>query len=192
MALCLDGPIGPGRVPRMSRPCAVGPRRLRIGVVVGMWVAAGCGYRLAPRGDGLPAGVTSLCAPVFLNATPEPTLETVFTRFLRQELIRVGRLGSAESCDGRMEGTVLSVANTPTTVVGKSTSPGFFFRVSARAQIRLVKDGQVLKQTEVFGSEDYVLGSGDILEAEANRQVALERLAEVLMRDGYDRLAGAW
>lgn len=159
-----------------------------------MWVAAGagCGYRLAARGDGLPEGVTSLCAPVFVNETAEPTLEAVFTRFLRQELIRVGRLGSADACDARVEGTVLSVGNTPTTVVGKDSSPGFFFRVSARARIRVVKDGQVLKQTEVAGTEDYLQGSGDILEAEANRQVALERLAEVLMRDGYDRLAGAW
>ncbi|MBL0697270.1 LPS assembly lipoprotein LptE [Comamonas sp. JC664] len=171
----------------MSRPFAAVPRRLRTGVVLGMWVAAGagCGYRLTPRGDGLPEGVTALCAPVFTNATAEPTLETVFTRFLRQELIRVGRLSDTASCNARMEGTVLSVASSPTIIPN-------YFRVFAQARVRIVKDGQVLTETVVSGTEDYLLGSGDVLEAEANRQVALERLAEVLMRDGYDKLAGAW
>ena len=55
-----------------------------------------------------------------------------------------------------------------------------------------MKDGQVLKETVIAGTEDYLLGTGDILEAEANRQAALDRLAEVLMRDGYDRLASTW
>jgi len=158
-----------------------------MGVVLGGWVAAGagCGYRLTPRGDGLPEGVTSLCAPVFTNDTAEPTLEVIFTRFLRQELIRVGRLSDAASCNARMEGTVLTVTSSPTIIAN-------YFRVFAQARVRVVKDGQILRETVVSGTEDYLQGSGDVLEAEANRQVALERLAEVLMRDGYDRLAGAW
>lgn len=174
----------------MSRPFAPGFRRFRSGVVLGVWGAcvaasAGCGYRFVGKGEGLPQGVTSLCAPVFTNETPEPTLETLFTRFLRQELTRVGRLSSGAACDARLEGTVLSVWNSPTIA-------GNYFRVVVQARLRLVKNGQVLKETQVAGTEDYLLGTGDTLEAEANRQAALDRLAEVLMRDGYDRLASTW
>lgn len=174
----------------MSRPFAPVSRRFRSGVVMGVWAACvasgtGCGYRFTPRGSGLPEGVNSLCAPVFTNETPEPTIETLFTRFLRQELTRVGRLSSGTSCDARVEGAVLSVWNSPTIV-------GNYFRVVATARLRVVKDGQVLKETHISGTEDYLLGSGDILEAETNRQAALDRLAEVLMRDGFDRLSGAW
>jgi hypothetical protein len=174
----------------MSRPFAPGFRRFRSGVVLGLWGAcvaasAGCGYRFVDKGEGLPQGVTSLCAPVFTNETPEPTLETLFTRFLRQELTRVGKLAEGTTCDGRLEGTVLSVWNSPTIA-------GNYFRIFATARLRLVKDGQVLKETHVSGTEDYLLGTGDILEAETNRQAALDRLAEVLMHDGFDRLTGAW
>ncbi|QSQ24948.1 hypothetical protein JY651_08410 [Pyxidicoccus parkwayensis] len=172
----------------MSRPFA--PVSWRFRWVAGAWVAcvalgSGCGYRFVSKGDGLPEGVTALCAPVFSNETPEPALETLFTRFLRQELTRAGRLSTGTSCNARVEGAVLSVWNSPTIVPN-------YFRIAANARLRLVKDGQVLKETVVAGTEDYLLGTGDVLQAEANRQAALDRLAEVLMRDGYDRLASAW
>ncbi|WP_246356647.1 LPS assembly lipoprotein LptE [Pyxidicoccus fallax] len=175
----------------MSRPFAPVFRRLRSGVVLGVSAAcvavgAGCGYRFTPRGSGLPEGMSTLCAPLFFNETAEPTLEALFTRFLRQELTRVGRLGQGPACDARVEGAVLSVWNQPTIV-------GNYFRVVASARLRLVnKDGQVVKETHVSGTEDYLLGTGDVLEAETNRQAALDRLAEMLMRDGFDRLTNAW
>ncbi|MFP2933835.1 LPS assembly lipoprotein LptE, partial [Pyxidicoccus sp. 3LG] len=165
-------------------------RRLWSALVVAAWgasaaVGAGCGYRFVPKGSGLPAGVATLCAPVFVNETPEPALETVFTRFLRQELTRVGRLSSGTACDARVEGAVLVVGNSPTIA-------GNYYRLSAVARLRLMKGGQLLREVAIGGSEDYLLGSGDILEGEANRQAALDRLAETLMRDGYDRLASTW
>jgi hypothetical protein len=172
----------------MSRPFAPVSQRFRWLAGVGAVCAAlgsGCGYRFVSKSDGLPEGVTALCAPVFSNETPEPALETLFTRFLRQELTRVGRLSTGAACDARLEGTVLSVWNSPTIA-------GNYFRIAANARLRLVKDGQILRETVVAGTEDYLLGTGDILEAEANRQAALDRLAEVLMRDGYDRLASTW
>ncbi|MBZ4420017.1 LPS assembly lipoprotein LptE [Myxococcus sp. RHSTA-1-4] len=174
----------------MSRPFAPVFRRFRSGVVVGVSAAcvvsgAGCGYRFTPRGSGLPEGVSTLCAPLFTNETPEPTLEALFTRFARQELTRVGSLSDGTACDARVEGSVLSVWNQPTIV-------GNYFRVYASARLRLVKDGQVLKDTQVSGAEDYLLGSGDVLEAETHRQAALDRLAEALMRDGVHRLTSAW
>lgn len=150
-----------------------------------MALSSGCGYRLSPRSEGLPAEVKTVCAPIFTNDTPEPALETLFTRYLRQELTRVGKLGAGTSCDARVEGAVLQVWSSPTIV-------GRYFRVHAQIRLRLVREGQQPQETVVFGTEDYLPGSGDVLEAEANRQAAMDRLAAVLMRDGFDRLANAW
>jgi hypothetical protein len=171
----------------MSRPFTAGFRRLRSAVLLGacVAVASGCGYRFVGRDSGLPEGVDGICAPVFLNETPEPTLETLFTRHLRQELTRVGRLSAGSNCATRIEGAVVGVWTSPTIT-------GNYFRVSLTARLRLVRDGQQVNETVVSGTEDYLQGTGDILEAEANRQAAMDRLAEVLMHDGYDRLASAW
>lgn len=171
----------------MSRPFTSGFRRLRSAVLLGacVAVAAGCGYRFVGRDSGLPEGTGGVCAPVFLNETPEPVLETLFTRHLRQELTRVGRLAAGSNCATRIEGAVLWVWSSPTIA-------GNYFRVQVTARLRLVKDGQQVNETVVTGTEDYLQGTGDVLEAEANRQAALDRLAEVLMHDGFDRLASAW
>ncbi|HYO51599.1 LPS assembly lipoprotein LptE [Archangium sp.] len=175
--------------------------------VVG-WVlvlsAAGCGYRFTPRGAGLPEGVRSVCAPVFRNDTPEPGLELLFTRTFRLELVRAGMLGGAGVCEALVEGVVEGVGSTPTVV----TEPVYegntrvaepqlaSYRASATVLLRLMRDGRVLSETRVSGTEDFLPGtasvSGDVLEAEANRQAALHRLAETLMREGYDRLASSW
>lgn len=163
----------------------------------------GCGYRFVPRGAGLPEGVRTVCAPVFRNDTPEPGLELLFTRAFRQELVRAGVLGGT-SCEASVEGSVVSVGSAPTIL----TEPVYqgntrvaepqlaSYRASAAVLLRLVRDGRVLSETVVSGNEDFLPGtasvSGDILEAEANRQAALHRLAETLMREGYDRLASSW
>jgi hypothetical protein len=163
----------------------------------------GCGYRFVPRGAGLPEGVRTVCAPVFRNDTPEPGLELLFTRAFRQELVRAGVLGDA-SCEAAVEGAVVAVGSAPTII----TEPVYqgntrvaepqlaSYRASAAVLLRLVRDGRVVSEALVSGNEDFLPGtasvSGDVLEAEANRQAALHRLAETLMREGYDRLASSW
>jgi len=178
----------------------------RIRVVGGLlWLSVtGCGYRFAPRSEGLPEGVRSVCAPIFRNDTSEPGLEVLFTRLFRQELVRAGALGGSGSCQASVEGVVVWVGSAPTIV----TEPVYegnvrvaepqlaSYRASVGVLLRLVRDGQVLAETTVSGNEDFLPGtasvSGDVLEAEANRQAALQRLAETLMREGYDRLASNW
>lgn len=166
--------------------------------------ALGCGYRFTPRGEALPQGVRSVCAPVFRNDTSEPGLEVLFTRNFRQELVRAGVLGSEGRCDAQVEGVVVGVNSSPTIV----TEPVYqgntrvldaqlaSYRTAATVVLRLKREGQVLAETTVSGNEDFLPGtasvSGDVLEAEANRQAALNRLAETLMREGYDWLASNW
>jgi hypothetical protein len=155
----------------------------------------GCGYRFVPRDTTLPEGVRAVCAPVFVNETPEPGLETLFTRAMRQELVRVGTLGDGAVCEARLEGVVTNVFSSPTIVTEPTEgSPPQLasYRAFADVRLRLLKDERVLAETSVSGTEDYLPGSGDVLEAETNRQAALHRLSETLMREGYERLARNW
>ncbi|RKH26556.1 LPS assembly lipoprotein LptE [Corallococcus sicarius] len=170
---------------RPTRSAGRGYRLARTGVVVAAVLGAGCGYRFQPWGASLPEGVGQVCAPIFANETPEPALENLFTRYLRQQLIQAGRLASAPGCTSTVEGAVLNVWASPTIIASN-------YRVFTTVRLRLVKEGQVLSETVVSGTEDYLQGRGNVLEAEANRQAALARLAETLMRDGYDRLASTW
>ncbi|SEN21731.1 Lipopolysaccharide-assembly [Stigmatella aurantiaca] len=159
----------------------------------------GCGYRFVPRDSTLPQGLRSVCAPVFHNQTPEPGLETLFTESFRQELVRAGTLGATGACGGTVEGTVTGMSSAPTIVTEPTVENGVTrpaqlasYRAYAEVRLRLVKDGQPIAETAVAGTEDYLPGSGDVLEAEANRLAALRRLSETLMREGYQRLAQNW
>ncbi len=166
--------------------------------------AAGCGYRFTSRNAGLPEGVRSVCAPVFRNDTAEPGLEVLFTRILRQELVRAGVLGGTGACEATLSGVVRSVGSGPTVIAEpsfqrdsrNSTAQAAGYQASAVVLLRLERDGRVLAETEVSGAEDFLPGttsvSGDVLQVEANRRAALHRLAETLLREGYDRLASNW
>lgn len=169
--------------------------RLCVALVVVLVAGLGCGYRFVPRETTLPEGVRSVCTPLFQNETPEPGLETLFTRAMRQELLRTGTLGDGGACEARLEGVVTGVNNVPTIVTEPTAdTPAQLasYRAFAEVRLRLLKGEQVLADTSVSGTEDYLPGSGDVLEAEANRQAALHRLSETLMREAYDRLARNW
>ncbi len=178
-------------------------RTRAVGWVVWLSVV-GCGYRFTPQGAGLPEGVRSVCAPVFRNDTAEPALEALFTRVFRQELVRVGVLGGTGACDASVEGVVAAVSSAPTILTAPVYAGNTLvaapqlasYRTSVTVVLRLVREGRVVAETTVSGNEDFLPGTasvtGDVLEAEANRQAALHRLAETLMREGYDRLASNW
>jgi hypothetical protein len=165
-------------------------------VVAAVLVAGlGCGYHFVARDATLPEGVHAVCAPIFFNNTAEPGLETLFTRSMREQLVRVGTLGDGGKCDARLEGTVTNVGSSPTILTEPTADhPAQLasYRAFAEARLRLLKDEKVLAETTVSGTEDYLPGSGDVLEAEASRQAALHRLSETLMREGYERLARNW
>ncbi|MFZ5468209.1 MAG: LPS assembly lipoprotein LptE [Myxococcota bacterium] len=158
----------------------------RFAAVGVLWLLAGCGYRFG--GGVLPGGGREVFAPVFVNHTSEPGLETLFTEAFRQQLGRAG-IDGGEGSSTRVEGEVMATFGAPTilTTDGRLAS----YRVHATVRLRLVKAQDVLAQTEVSGSEDYLPGA-DVLASESNRQAALRRLAESLMRDGYENLAASW
>ena len=181
-------------------------------------VLGGCGYRFTAGGAPLPEGIQKVYAPMFINhtgsnpisrlgetyrAANEPGVETIFTQAFREVLQRAGVAGEANA-PARIQGEIVSLEGSTSVL-----SPSFTlasYRVYARVRLFLVKNGRQIGFAEVYGFEDYlpgrevamhsglpsVLVEGDVLLSETNRASAIQRLAETLMREGYDRLATGW
>lgn len=154
-----------------------------------------CGYRFTPQGGALPGDVRSVYVPMFVNRTPEPSVEAMFTDALRETLARRGREGG-ELSDARAEGEITQVVGSSGIVTLRSDggSPSFqaevtTFRVTVHARVRLRRGDETLADIRVSGTEDYLNVAGSILETEANRRNALRRLANTLMEQAYARLA---
>jgi hypothetical protein len=145
----------------------------------------GCGYRFTANGR-LPEGIRTVCAPVFLNRTADPGLEVSFTQAFRERLIRVGAAGA--SCEGEVRAEVVEIFGVPTL----GTPQGLVsYRLISKMVVRLFKGERLLSEQVISGEEDY-LDSQDIIEAEANRQAAMRRLAEQMAKDAWIQLASAW
>ncbi len=159
-----------------------------------MWLAAACGYRFTPDGGALPEGVRAVYVPVFENDTAEPGIGAWFTEAMRLELSRANREGG-EASEARLLGRITDVRDP--TAIYTTDAAGQVRRTSARVEavveLRLFKGDAILRQIKVRGGEDYLVspgtgGSLSILEDDANRRLALRRLAERLMREGFERL----
>lgn len=170
-----------------------------------------CGYRFTAGGGELPGKARSLFVGVFVNRTAEPEVDAYFTAALRQELAMAGREGG-EASDARVEGAVMQVTNLPgisvTTI--KNNSPVArvsTYRVSATAVVTVHRGAEKLAEIPVAGTEDYAPGvdcaptdvhayssanAGCVLEIEANRRLALRRLAAQLMRRAYENLSSGF
>ncbi len=152
-------------------------------------LSAGCGYRFAAPGGALPEGIRRIQAPVFDNHTAEPTAEVLFTQAFREQLGRAGVLGgdaSEATVTGTLESVSAGVILVSISTDGIARLPTY--RLNAMVKLSLVKDERVLAVAVVTGAEDYLSGA-DLLLTESNRQAALRRLAETMMREGYERLA---
>ena len=147
----------------------------------------GCGYHFTAAGAGFPQGIRKVFAPVIVNRTTEPGIEGAFTQALREQLDRGGYLGG-EGSEGRLEGELIAVG-AGVAQLAPGTSSALTYRVSAVLRVRLFRDGTLLAQTDVTGTEDYLPAlRADVLTTEANRQAALRRLASALATDAVARL----
>lgn len=162
-------------------------------LLVVVTTGSGCGYRFVGTGDLLPEGIEKVFAPMMVNKTPEPALEVVFTEALRERLMKAGALGGRDSL-AEVKGELYGLGTGAGLVrnVGTAT-PGYAsYRVSASLRLTLVKGDKVLARSESSGTEEYLPdANNDVLTLEAQRQAALRRLAETLVRDGFERLAGS-
>lgn len=185
------------------------------GWAVALFLSA-CGYRFTAGGGELPGKARTLHVGLFVNRTAEPEVEAYFTSALRRELARAGREGG-EGSDARVEGAVTQVTNQPGVSVNTIENNAArnvvsTYRVSATAIVSVFRGAERLAETTVTGFEDFAPGvdcapsspppgsspvynpanAGCVLEIDANRRLALRRLASQLMRQAYDNLAAGF
>lgn len=162
-------------------------KRGQVVVLALLLLAAGCGYRFTVPNASLPAGLSSVRAPLFENRTSDPGAEAVFTEALRQHLHRAGRLGG-EAAAGELRGVVVTLSTTPLVA-----SPGRLpnYRLTATVDLQLFKGDAAVGRAQVTGSEEFPAGA-DVLWTETNRSTALHRLADELTREGLGQLASGW
>lgn len=151
-------------------------------------VLCACGYRFTAPNSSLPAGLTSVNVPVFDNRTAEASAEVFFTQAARDQLQRAGRLGG-ETSEGTLRGSILTVTGGPfMTAPTLPRQPGM--RLSVSVSFKLEKQGQVIGSVVVSNSEEFPSGA-DVLLTESNREAALRRLADSVVREGLERLQSA-
>lgn len=161
---------------------------LALGLALG-----GCGYRFVERASALPTDGQRVFAPTFKNDTSEAGLEVVLTNAFRSELADAHVEGDA-GAPVRAVGVATALGGGPgqafTNAQGQVTSLASY-HVDLGACVQLLRGAKVLSATCVSGSEPYAPG-GDPLAVEAARRVALNRLAQRLMREAFERLSTAF
>lgn len=168
----------------LSRPPPNPPPAGAWGGILLCCLLSACGYRFTAPNSALPV----VQVPTFENKTAEPTLELIFTQAARDQLHRAGRLGG-ETADGTLRGTVLTVTGGPfMTAPTLGRQPGM--RLTISVAFTLEKAGRALGNTVVTSSEEFPSGA-DVLLTESNREAALRRLADSVVREALERLQRA-
>jgi Lipopolysaccharide-assembly len=144
----------------------------------------GCGYRFGAPSATLPSGVKEVAIPVLLNRTAEPQVEGLVTEALREYAARSGLLGTQAS-EAVLEGAVASVSTAPI-LSGPNRLPTY--RLGMTVQLTLKRGERSLGQVVVTQTEDFPSGA-DVLLTESSRGSALRRLAELVAREAFERLA---
>jgi len=94
--------------------------------------AAACGYSLAGRGSFLPDYIRTVGIPLFLNRTPYPTVEQMFTEKVRVEFQSRGRYAiqpTEAGADGVVRGDIVAISAAPVGFTVAQTATRYRFTV---------------------------------------------------------------
>ncbi len=165
------------------------------GLGIGLAVGCACGYRFTAAGGSLPKGVQSVYVPILRNRTTEAGLESLLTEELRSQLEKSGH-GGDPSSEARLEGVIegvgalpLALKTAPLTTGGNLApyNPGLY-QVSFAVTVRLMRGAELLAEIDHLSLSEPYLPADDLATNEANRRLALRRLARSTARELVDRL----
>jgi hypothetical protein len=108
---------------------------------------SGCGYSLAGRGSFLPDYIKAIGVPTFTNRTPVFNLETLLTQKVRSEFIGRGKyriVPEDTGVDALLTGEVTAVTVTPTSFNTQQLASRYTITMSARVELRDLKENKVL------------------------------------------------
>lgn len=158
-----------------------------------VWASSGCGYSLAGRGSFLPDYIKTIGIPAFANRTQIFNLETQVTDKVRTEFIGRGRfrvVPDTQGVDAILTGEVTSAQPVPTEFGAGNLATRYTITMSARVELRDVRDNKVLwENPALVMRQDYpATGSqtpGQAIDAAAffaQDQSALERMTNEFAR----------
>jgi hypothetical protein len=110
-------------------------------------VTAGCGYALAGRGSFLPAYITTIGIPEFVNSTPYEIVERPFTERVRSEFIGRGKykvLPQSTGVDAVLTGEIVGLTITPAAFTDQQQASRYVITVVAKMEFRDLKTNNVL------------------------------------------------
>ncbi|MHB8420276.1 MAG: LPS assembly lipoprotein LptE [Myxococcales bacterium] len=162
-------------------------------------VLVACGYRFSAAGGPLPKGVVSVQVPNFRNRTPEAGFEALLTHELREELERTGH-GAGRTADAELDGVVESITSVPLALkvaqgLGAAADAGLaaqnpgLYQVAMSVSVKLMRGAELLAQVDHLQLAEPYLPADDLATNEANRRLALRRLARALAKEIVVRLA---
>lgn len=164
-------------------------------VGIGLVAGCACGYRFTAASGSLPKGVRSVYVPILGNRTTEAGLEAQVTEELRSELEKSGHGGSPSS-EARLEGVIESVGAIPLALKSAPPATGGalvpynpgLYQVSFSVTVKLVRGAELLAEIDHLSLSEPYLPADDLATNEANRRLALRRLARSTARELVDRL----
>lgn len=127
-----------------------------------LWLGAGvfssgCGYALAGRGNSLPASITSIGVPDFVNQSTTPDIDRVLTEAVRAEFQTKGKyriLPDAAGVDGLLVGRVLNVILQPSAFTSQNQVSRNLIIASASIEFTEVAASRVIWANPSFQVRD--------------------------------------
>ena len=151
-----------------------------------------CGYALAGRGNALPADITIIGVPYFVNQSSEPEMERVLGDAVRAEFQSKGKYRvqpDETGVDGLLTGTVTQVELRPTAYTPERLPSAFALVVTANVEFKNMRDNEaVLWSNPSFRvMDEYQVTSDnnltDVTAFFTQNPNAKERLAKRFARD---------
>jgi outer membrane lipopolysaccharide assembly protein LptE/RlpB len=146
-----------------------------------LWAAvSGCGYQLSGQAGSVPDNLRQLAIPMFVNATPVPGLERLFTAAVRERFQRDGRvrLGSDVGLGTRLQGEITRYELTQILATTRDDR-ALEYRIQTELHITVVdrRQGQIVLQQPLIVTTEYVV-SERIVPTDIARDRALQTAAQ--------------
>ncbi len=158
-------------------------------IVVVFCLTYSCGYHLAGVKNGKSDRIQAVAVSLFSNETSEPNIEFMFTKALRDEFLKRGRikLTSEEKADAIFRGRVIRIYTTDVahTGVEQTSETRIFVTVDVKCEDK--KSGRIIWQdNQLTFYEEYERGL-EASEGYNKRVIALKYLAQQVAERIYDR-----
>lgn len=151
-------------------------------LILSCLAAAGCGYRLAGRGEGLPRDIRSIGIAPLGNATRYFEIEQKLTGALVREFSERTRFAvypRDSGVDAVLRGAVTSISATPVQFGRETFGSTFLVSVTVSLRLESARDGRTLYRNDNLLFRDQYVINSDVANFFSEESPAVERL----MRD---------